>query len=241
MLFRSSLGESLTAQKTVQAESDSSPDITMSTPKAVVSNSPLEPQTDLPGSIVDQADQIGAKQTISQPPPSPPKAPTPKPPPVQAARTLAGHDRFLVSRPLGSVKPADFSLGLLLDKTEDPSITALLEGLSRSLVDKKLEDAKFSSQGRMLAEILYKSELALAPKITRLRFSEPETMPGSTRSLALRLFSELGSAEGLVILGSDEKGEWQIEHLDLELDGLEKTKTSDELWDPYGYSRNLLE
>ncbi|MFH2113300.1 MAG: hypothetical protein ABIJ86_02175 [Spirochaetota bacterium] len=160
---------------------------------------------------------------------------------IQPSRSLAGHDRFLVSRPFGEVQPADFELGPLMDRTIDPSITPLLDGLAKAMLDKKLEAATFSSQGLMLAQLLYAADLASAAVITKVRFSEARHMPGTAYAVAMRLFSELGFADGLAILGTDDEGNWLIEQLDLELDGLGEPATRSELWDPYGYSRNLLD
>jgi hypothetical protein len=179
----------------------------------------------------------GGKASPAGTPPS-----TVRPVVVQASRSLAGHDRFLVSQPFDGTRPADFELGPLLDRTSDPeSITPSLDGLAQALTGKKLETAAFSSQGLLLASLLYAPALDAAPKITRIRYSELRRLPGRSYAVALRLFSESGFAEGLAILQADEDGSWLIEQLDLDLAGLDKPVTRNELWDPYGYSRNLME
>jgi hypothetical protein len=168
--------------------------------------------------------------------------PDAKPVVVQPSRSLAGHDRFLVSQPFNGIRPADFELGLLMDRTFDPeSITPLLDGLAQALTGKNLETAGFSSQGLVLASLLYDPALDAAPAITTVRYSELRRLPGTRYAVALRLFSETGSADGLAILGADEDGSWLIEQLDLDLAELDKPVTRNELWDPYGYSRNLME
>jgi hypothetical protein len=161
---------------------------------------------------------------------------------VQPSRSLAGHDRFLVSSPFGVARPSDFELGPLLDRTIVPSsITPLLDGLAQALAGKNLETADFSSQGLMMARLLYDPDLDSAPAITKVRFSELIRMPGTSYAVALRLFSGLAYAEGLAILGTDDDGNWLIEQLDLELEGLDEPVTRSKAWDPYGYSRNLME
>lgn len=160
---------------------------------------------------------------------------------VQAARSLAGPDRFLVARPLSEIQAADFELGSLYDKLSDPSLSSSLDGLVRGLTTKKLKDAAFSSQGLRLAELLYSPELEAAPTITRVRFSRSSPIPGSTQALNFRLFSASGAGSGFAIFGMDEQGNWQIEHLDLDLQGLRDRPIRSSPWDPYGYSRNLLD
>jgi len=187
------------------------------------------------------ASAVEATVSAVKAPVSAAKAPAAKAVVVQPSRSLAGHDRFLVSQPFGRVRPADFELGLLLNRDIDPSITPLLNGLAQALSDKRLEAAAFSSQGLMLASLLYSPDLDSAPAIIKVRYSELRHMPGKTYTVALRLFSEPGFADGLAILGTNEDGTWLIEHLDLELEGLDKPGTRTEIWDPYGYSRNSLE
>jgi hypothetical protein len=129
-----------------------------------------------------------------------------------------------------------------MDRSIDPeSITPLLDGLAQALTAKKLDAAAFSSQGLLLARLLYAPALDSAPALTTVRYSEPRRLPGSSFAVALRLFSESGSAEGMAILKADEAGTWLIEQLDLDLAGLDKPVTRSEPWDPYGYSRNLME
>jgi hypothetical protein len=191
---------------------------------------------------------IKAAETASKPPPVASKplpagtaSPASRAVVVQPARTLAGHDRFLVSRPVSSIRPADFILSLLLDRTTDPTLLPLLDGLAEAMKDKKLETAGFSNNGLMLAKLLYETDLASAPAITKVRYSEPRRIPGASYAVAFRLFSESGSADGLVLFGSDDDGKWMIEQLDLELDGLDTPRERTGLWDPYGYSRNSLD
>ena len=66
-------------------------------------------------------------------------------------------------------------------------------------------------------------------------------MPGTTYSIGIRLFSDTGFAKGLAILGTDEEDNWVVNHLDLDLPGLEEQKVRDKPWDPYGYSRNSFD
>ena len=161
--------------------------------------------------------------------------------PVQPSRSLAGHDRFLVSRPLSLVRPADFELGLLLDRKTDLRFVPLLDGLAKAFTKKTFKAAAFSTQALVLAELLYSPELASAPLVTHVRFSEAKRQPGATHTLGIRLFSESGSALGLVILGTDDEDNLLIEHLDLELRGLGEQTTRSTPWDPYGYSRTVFD
>jgi hypothetical protein len=154
---------------------------------------------------------------------------------------LAGHDRFLVSRPFGSIRPADFELGPLFDRKTDASLGTLLNGLAQALTEKSLKAANFSTQALMLAELLYKPDLVSAPGITHIRFSKGNRMPGAAYSFGIRFFSVTGAATGLVILGSDDEDKWVIEHLDLDLRGLGEPRDRSIPWDPYGYSRNLFD
>ncbi len=226
-------------QEGTQAEPVLEPAIAISTAR------PSEAEE--PSAIAMQAPETARKEaeTVIETPAFAPKPP-PKPPAARAvvlqpARSLAGHDRFLVSQPLRAIGPADFELGPLLDKNLDPSITPLLDALAEAISDKKLESVAFSTNGLILAKLLYETELASAPAITKVRYSEARRMPGTTYAVALRLFSELGSTVGLALLGNDADGNWLIEQLDLELDRLDEPSTESELWDPYGYSRNSLD
>jgi hypothetical protein len=142
---------------------------------------------------------------------------------------------------LDGVGPADFELGLLFDRHENPSFEPLLTDLATALMKNTLKTAAFNDQALMLAELLYSPDLASNPEVVRIRFSEVTRRPGASYTLEIRLFSELGSAKGLAILGSDEDDTWVIEHLDLDLRGLGEEKERSTLWDPYGYSRNLFD
>ena len=117
----------------------------------------------------------------------------------------------------------------------------LLASLAQALMKKDLKTAAFNSQALVLAELLYNPDLLSAPEIVRVRFSEARRVPGAAYTLGIRLFSGEGSAQGLAILGSDEKDDWVIEHLDFDLQNLGKQSERTTLLDPYGYSRNLFD
>ena len=160
---------------------------------------------------------------------------------VQPSRSLAGHDRFLVSRPFEGVRPADFELGLLFDRQENPSFEPMINALTQAFTQKTLKALALDPQALRLAELLYSPTLSSAPDIIRIRFSEIRSMPGTTYSIGIRLFSDTGFAKGLAILGTDEEDNWVVNHLDLDLPGLEEQKVRDKPWDPYGYSRNSFD
>ena len=169
------------------------------------------------------------------------KAGATRPVVVQPSRSLAGHDRFLVSRPFAGVRSADFELGLLFDRQEDPSLEPMINDLTQAFTEKTLKTAAFDPQALMLAELLYNPALSSAPDIIRIRYSEIRPMPGAAYSLGIRLFSDTGFAKGLAILGTDEEDNWVIDHLDLDLPGLAVQRVRSKPWDPYGYSRNLFD
>ena len=185
--------------------------------------------------------QNAAPATMTAANPPEPKAKVEAPAVIQPSRSLAGHDRFLVTRPFGSVGPADFEIGLLLDRNADPRLGHLLIGLTQAFKEKTLKAAAFSAEALMLAGLLYDSVLVSAPEITGVRFSEIRLTPGAGPTLGIRLFSETGSAQGLAILGTDDEDNWLVEHLDLDLAGLQEKAERSILWDPYGYSRNLFD
>lgn len=235
-------GQETDGQEDSQPELEAPPAITMS-PAQNATPRPLSPSLSLPESpVATEMPASVAPASVAPAPRTPaPRTPGVKIPVVQPSRSLAGHDRFLVSRPFGGVGPADFELGLLFEEKADLPFRPLLNGLARALTAKTLKAAAFSSQALILAELLYNPDLVLAPVVTRVRFSEARRMPGTTYALGIRLFSDTGFAEGLAILGTDEEDNWQIEHLDLDLKGPWKPTSRAEPWDPYGYSRNLFD
>jgi hypothetical protein len=240
-------GEKATEQEESKPELEPPPAITMSpaqtsspiaSPTSSKAGSPTTTPIEKPPSS-----SLPSPASLTAPLAKTPVAKTPaaKTPLVQPSRSLAGHDRFLVSRPFGSVRPADFELGLLFDSKAEPVLGVLLNDLAKAISEKKLPATIFSSQGFLLAELLYSAVLASAPEVTRIRFSEARQLPGAPYTVGIRLFSEKGFAAGLAIIDTDEESKWLIEHLDLDLKELGEQKTRSQPWDPYGFSRNLFD
>lgn len=154
----------------------------------------------------------------------------PKPPAVQAAPSLAGHDRFLA---LGEGRPipaADFLIGPLASSVADERM-APMELLRGGIAKRELDPKAFTGASWRISSLVFGPAYSRAKPVQELRVGRPKASEGSL-ALAFRLLGDELSATGQAILHSDAGGYWLIEHFELDTDALSSPRQALEGWEP---------
>ncbi len=169
------------------------------------------------------------------------KTPAQNPRP-RVAESLAGHDRHLAYRPFDAVEPSDFELGILAVDHADPAVTAILALIEEGILAGTLPDSLFASDAARVASLFLADGFEAMPKASSVRFAMPQTQPGGTVAVPVRIIVADGPAQrqtltasalGLVILAPAEEATLLVEHLELDLPSLGETAVRITAWDPY--------
>ncbi len=159
-----------------------------------------------------------------------PAAPRPSAP-VQAAASLAGHDRFLTLKPFIHVGAHDFSIGLLDTSTLPKEARKILEGLRSSLLNRELQASLFTPLAAQLALTAFGPALADSPQATDIRFGAPSSHAGGY-FLSFRMFAPELSAIGELAIFTQPDGTWLLDHLELDTDALTNGYSPEDNWSP---------
>jgi len=155
------------------------------------------------------------------------------------APSLAGIDRHLTYRPFDTIDAEDFVLGALVDRSNDPSLDAMLDATAAALIKGTLPYDRLDEDTTTVARALYEQPLKAAAPILSVRFARRQPVPGGSIAIGFRILADtpLHSSQGLLLADRGTGGAWTIEHLELDLDALRIDRVRGHSWDPYDTTR----